>query len=57
MQTYSTHTNQRVDLTSYLKNVVRDYGENDAVFRELLQNADDAGASQCTFILDGTQYG
>ncbi|OBT62242.1 hypothetical protein VE03_08031 [Pseudogymnoascus sp. 23342-1-I1] len=39
-------------LTVALKNICRDYPAGGTVLRELLQNADDAGATEVRFILD-----
>ncbi|RDL30678.1 Uncharacterized protein BP5553_10023 [Venustampulla echinocandica] len=43
-------------LTTALKNICRDYPAGGTVLRELLQNADDAGATDVRFILDETTY-
>ena len=43
---------QSVDLTSRIREVLRGYPEGTAVFKELLQNADDAGARTFTLCLD-----
>jgi len=37
---------QRQPLTTTLKNICRDYPPGGTVLRELLQNADDAGATE-----------
>lgn len=37
---------QRQSLTTALKNICRDYPAGGTVLRELLQNADDAGATE-----------
>ena len=44
------HNPQRQRLTTALKNICRDYPAGGTVLRELLQNADDAGAKKvvCT---------
>ncbi|KAH7311155.1 sacsin-like protein, partial [Rhexocercosporidium sp. MPI-PUGE-AT-0058] len=39
-----------------LKNICRDYPAGGTVLRELLQNADDAGATEVRFILDERTY-
>ena len=39
-------------ITTRLYNILNEYKEGVGVFRELLQNADDAGASEVQFILD-----
>ncbi|KAE9364465.1 hypothetical protein N431DRAFT_474055 [Stipitochalara longipes BDJ] len=43
-------------LTTALKNICRDYPAGGTVLRELLQNADDAGATEVRFILDEKTY-
>ncbi|KAF4626625.1 hypothetical protein G7Y89_g11535 [Cudoniella acicularis] len=43
-------------LTVALKNICRDYPAGSTVLRELLQNADDAGATIVRFFLDDTSY-
>ncbi|KFY88994.1 hypothetical protein V498_06566 [Pseudogymnoascus sp. VKM F-4517 (FW-2822)] len=43
-------------LTIALKNICRDYPAGGTVLRELLQNADDAGATDVRFILDERTY-
>ncbi|QSZ28753.1 hypothetical protein DSL72_003258 [Monilinia vaccinii-corymbosi] len=43
-------------ITNALKNICRDYPAGGAVLRELLQNADDAGASTVKFVLDDNFY-
>jgi sacsin len=39
------HNPQRQPLTTSLRNLCRDYPAGAGIFNELLQNADDAGAS------------
>ncbi|MCJ1433205.1 hypothetical protein MMC27_002564 [Xylographa pallens] len=43
---------QHQALTVTLKNICRDYPAGGGILRELLQNADDAGASEMAFVLD-----
>lgn len=43
---------QKVDLTASIRNILRNYPEGTAVLKELVQNADDAGASTVIFYLD-----
>eukprot|EP01032_Pedospumella_encystans_P002830 gene2830-3324_t len=43
---------QKVDLTASIRNILRNYPEGTAVLKELVQNADDAGASTVVFYLD-----
>ena len=39
-------------ITTRLKNILNEYKEGVGVFRELVQNADDAGANEVQFVLD-----
>ena len=43
---------QQEPLTHRLKGLLRDYSDGLAVLKELIQNADDAGATEITFIYD-----
>eukprot|EP01038_Epipyxis_sp_PR26KG_P006758 gene6758-9260_t len=43
---------QKVDLTASIRNILRNYPEGTAVLKELVQNADDAGAHCVSFCLD-----
>ncbi|KAK9798935.1 hypothetical protein WJX73_003884 [Symbiochloris irregularis] len=43
---------QKVDLCARIRQILQDYGEGTSIFKELLQNADDAGASKVSFCLD-----
>ena len=43
---------QHEELTTRIKNLLRGYSEKQDVLREILQNADDAGATVVEFILD-----
>jgi sacsin len=47
---------QKVDLTASIRNILRNYPEGTAVLKELVQNADDAGASQISICLDCRQH-
>ncbi|XMA11556.1 hypothetical protein WAI453_004347 [Rhynchosporium graminicola] len=47
---------QKQRLTTALKNICRDYPAGGTVIRELLQNADDAGATEVKFVLDDRTY-
>ena len=47
---------QREDLTVRLRNILHDYAFGPGVFRELLQNADDAGARRFAIYADGTAH-
>ncbi len=44
-------------LTTRLKHIIDDYADGPGILMELLQNADDAGASEVSFLLDNQQYG
>lgn len=48
---------QHEDLTTRLKHIVEMYADGPGILFELVQNADDAGASEVSFLLDKTQYG
>ena len=47
---------QQEDFTSCVRNNIRDYGDGITCFRELLANADDAGATEFVLCLDKTPY-
>ncbi|ESZ90668.1 hypothetical protein SBOR_8948 [Sclerotinia borealis F-4128] len=47
---------QQQTILNALKNICRDYPAGGSVLRELLQNADDAQASEVKFILDESSY-
>ena len=44
-------------LTTRLKHIIGDYAAGPGILMELLQNADDAGASEVAFLLDEESYG
>ena len=48
---------QSESLTQRLKHIIEVYPEGPGIFFELIQNADDANASEISFILDETNYG
>ena len=48
---------QHEDLTQRIKNILDTYIDNETVLKELLQNADDAEATQLYFILDKRTHG
>ncbi|XP_058090303.1 uncharacterized protein LOC131236843 isoform X2 [Magnolia sinica] len=48
---------QHEALTTRLKHIVEMYADGPGILFELVQNADDAGASEVIFLLDKTQYG
>ncbi|CAG5865500.1 unnamed protein product [Menidia menidia] len=39
-------------ITTRIKNILKEYDEESDIFKELIQNADDAGAEECKFLLD-----
>lgn len=43
---------QKVDLTASIRNILRNYPEGTAILKELIQNADDAGAKTISFCYD-----
>ena len=47
---------QHESLTRRLRGIVEDYKDNIDVFKELIQNADDAGATKVKFLLDWRQH-
>jgi len=51
-----TRFSQSEDLTVRLRNILHDYAFGPGVFRELLQNADDAGARRFALLADGATY-
>ena len=44
-------------LTTRLKHIISDYSDGPGILMELLQNADDAGATEVAFLLDEESYG
>ena len=48
---------QRSDLTDIIRNILRDYPPGATIYKELLQNADDAGARTVSFCLDLRRHG
>ncbi|CAA7261057.1 unnamed protein product [Cyclocybe aegerita] len=47
---------EEVQTTALIKGILNGYPGNSAIFREYLQNSDDAGATKQIFILDERQY-
>ncbi|CAG8553264.1 9550_t:CDS:2, partial [Cetraspora pellucida] len=47
---------QNEEVTTRLKNILRDYDRKEMIFREFLQNADDAYATRFCVILDDSEY-
>lgn len=39
-------------ITTRIKNILNEYDEESDIFKELIQNAEDAGAQQCAFLVD-----
>ncbi|XP_024933308.3 uncharacterized protein LOC107406217 isoform X3 [Ziziphus jujuba] len=48
---------QHEALTTRLKHILEMYADGPGILYELVQNAEDAGASEVSFLLDKTQYG
>lgn len=48
---------QKVDLTRRIREVLQNYPEGTTVLKELIQNADDAGATKLCFCLDRRTHG
>lgn len=48
---------QKVDLTASIRNILRNYPEGTAILKELVQNADDAGARVFSVCLDERHHG
>ncbi|XP_029441147.1 sacsin-like [Rhinatrema bivittatum] len=42
-------------ITLRIKNILREYSEQVDLFKEMIQNADDAGATMCSFLVDWRQ--
>jgi len=47
---------QKVDLTANIRGILRNYPEGTAILKELVQNADDAGARKVSVCLDGRTH-
>ena len=52
MASFGSDFGQKVDLTASIRNILRNYPEGTAILKELIQNADDAGARTISFTLD-----
>uniref|UniRef100_K3WEQ3 Sacsin/Nov domain-containing protein n=1 Tax=Globisporangium ultimum (strain ATCC 200006 / CBS 805.95 / DAOM BR144) TaxID=431595 RepID=K3WEQ3_GLOUD len=48
---------QKIDLTVRIREILRNYPEGTSIFKEMVQNADDAGATEVNFCLDYRQHG
>ena len=57
MSSFGVDFGQKVDLTASIRNILRNYPEGTAVLKELIQNADDAGARKIVFCLDLRNHG
>ena len=44
-------------LTTRLRHIISDYADGPGILMELVQNADDAGATEVAFLLDEESYG
>ena len=53
----SCHAGQKVDLTARIREILLNYPEGNSVAKELIQNADDAGARVISFCLDERHHG
>ena len=47
---------QYEDITQRIGHIVKDYENNIDIFKELIQNADDAGATEISFLIDWNEY-
>ena len=47
-----THTGPRQSITGRIKEALEDYDQDIDVFKEMIQNAEDAGASEIKFVID-----
>lgn len=56
MSTFGVDFGQKVDLTASIRNILRNYPEGTAILKELVQNADDAGAKSISFCLDSRTH-
>ena len=43
---------QHEPLTQRIKNILEEYPDDEGIFKELIQNADDAGATEVSFVID-----
>ena len=48
---------QGIELTCKIGNIIKDYEDSLDVFKELIQNADDAGATEVKFLIDWRKHG
>ena len=47
---------QKIDLTARIREILRNYPEGTSILKEMIQNADDAGASEIHFCLDSRSH-
>uniref|UniRef100_A0A4W6EXI3 HEPN domain-containing protein n=1 Tax=Lates calcarifer TaxID=8187 RepID=A0A4W6EXI3_LATCA len=47
-----TQCGQSEPITTRIKNILKEYDEESDIFKELIQNAEDAGAEACKFLVD-----
>ena len=47
---------QEIPLTKRISNIIKDYEDRIDVFKELIQNADDAGATEVKFLIDWREH-
>ncbi|CAH0517172.1 unnamed protein product [Peronospora belbahrii] len=47
---------QKIDLTVRIREILRNYPEGTSIFKEMVQNADDAGATEVNLCLDYRQH-
>ena len=47
---------QSIELSRRIQNIIKDYKDSIDVFKELIQNADDAGATEVKFLIDWRQH-
>ena len=47
---------QEIPLTRRISNIIKDYEDRIDVFKELIQNADDAGATEVKFLIDWREH-
>ena len=52
-----TNFGQHEDLTNRIEGLLREFPCDVTIFKELLQNAEDAGATEVVFVLDSRRYG
>lgn len=53
---FGENCGQKVDLTARIREILRNYPEGHSIFKELIQNADDAGAREVVLCLDEREH-